>query len=292
MPLWDTFFKKGVFVIMKQRILTAVVGLGILLPILLLSGTFFFPVAVAVCCIIALVEMLRCMGLHRMWVISVPTYVVAAVVPFLFRLADTAEKQKLTALLVVSCMLYLMAVSVFSYGKVTFAQLGETFLACLYIIGGFNAIVFLRDLEGGKYIYLLVFIGAWVTDTFAYFSGVLFGKHKLIPKVSPKKTVEGSIGGTLFCILSFLLFGLILNKFFSFQADYLALCVSGLIVAIVSQVGDLCMSVIKRERGIKDYGNLFPGHGGMMDRFDSILAVASILAIICSVTNLVIPILS
>lgn len=277
---------------MKQRVLTALVGLGILIPILLLSGTFFFPVAVAVCCIIALSEMLRCMGLHRVWVLSVPTYALAAVVPFLFRLADVAQKQKLSALLIVSCVLYLMAVSVFCYGKITFAQLGESFLACMYIIGGFNAIVFLRDLEGGEYIYLLVFIGAWITDTFAYFTGVLFGKHKLIPHVSPKKTVEGSIGGTVFCILSFLLFGFILNQFFSFQADYLALCVSGLIVAVVSQVGDLCMSVIKRERGIKDYGNVFPGHGGMMDRFDSILAVASVLAIICSITNLVIPMLS
>ena len=229
---------------------------------------------------------------QRVWVVSVPTYVLAAVLPFLFRLADSSEKQKLSALLAVGCMLYLMAVSVFCYGKLTFAQLGEAFLACLYIIGGFNAIVFLRDLEGGEYIYLLVFIGAWITDTFAYFSGVLFGKHKLIPKVSPKKTVEGSIGGTVFCILSFLLFGWILNRFFSFHADYLALCVSGLIVAAVSQIGDLCMSVIKRERGIKDYGNVFPGHGGMMDRFDSILAVATVLAIICSLTNLVVPMLT
>ena len=276
---------------MKQRILTAVIGIAILLPILFLSGTWFFPVAVAVCCNIALFEMLRCLGLSRIWTISVPTYVLAWIVPFLIRLADQSESLRLTAMLSVCAVLYLMAVSVFHYGKVKFAQLGEALLACLYIIFGFNAIVVLRDLAGGEYIYLLVFIGAWITDTFAYFSGVLFGKHKLIPQVSPKKTVEGSIGGTVFCVLSFLLFGLILNKFFSFHADYLALGVSGLLVAIVSQIGDLCMSVIKRERGIKDYGNLFPGHGGMMDRFDSILAVASVLALICSLTNLVSPML-
>ena len=276
---------------MKQRILTALIGLAILLPILLLSGTWFFPVAVATCCIIALFEMLRCLGLARMWSVSIPTYVLAGGVPFLIRLADQGQSLRLTAMLSVCAVLYLMGVSVFSYGKVTFAQLGEALLACLYIIFGFNAIVVLRDLDGGKYIYLLVFIGAWITDTFAYFSGVLFGRHKLIPKVSPKKTVEGSIGGSVFCIISFVLFGVILNRFFSFHADYLALCISGLIVAIVSQIGDLCMSVIKRERGIKDYGNLFPGHGGMMDRFDSILAVASVLALICSLTNLVSPML-
>jgi len=226
--------------------------------------------------------------LHKTWTIAVPTYVLAAVIPFAVRAADRRASLCLLALICIGAMLYLMAISVFLHGKVNFAQLGEAFLACMYILIGFNAIVYLRDLQnGGQYIYLLVFVGAWVTDTFAYFSGRLFGKHKLIPHVSPKKTVEGSIGGTIFCILSFLLFGLILNRFCSFHVNYLALAVSGLLIAIVSQIGDLCMSVIKRERGIKDYGNVFPGHGGMMDRFDSILAVAATLAVICSLTNLV-----
>ena len=276
---------------MKQRVLTAVIGLAILLPILFLSGTWFFPVAVAVCCNLALFEMLRCLGLDRVWSVSLPTYVLAAVLPFLVRLADREASLMLAAMLAVCTVLYAMAVSVFNYGKITFARLGEALLACLYIVFGFNAIVFLRDLAGGEYIYLLVFMGAWITDTFAYFCGVLFGKHKLIPKVSPKKTVEGSVGGTVFCILSFLFFGWLLNRFCSFHADYLALGVSGLIAAIVSQIGDLCMSVIKRERGIKDYGNLFPGHGGMMDRFDSILAVAAVLAIICTMVNPLSPML-
>ena len=276
---------------MKKRVLTAVVGIAILLPILFLSGTWFFPVAVAVCCTIALSEMLRCLGLARVWTVSLPTYAVSVAVPFLIRLADRDDVLRLTAMLSVCAVLYLMGVSVFNHSKVTFAQLGEALLACLYIIFGFNSILYLRDLVGGEYVYLLVFIGAWVTDTFAYFCGVLFGKHKLIPQVSPKKTVEGSIGGTVFCILGFMLFGFILNKFFSFRADYLALAISGLISAVVSQIGDLCMSVVKRERGIKDYGNVFPGHGGMMDRFDSILAVASVLALICSLTNLVSPML-
>ena len=276
---------------MKKRILTAVIGIAILLPILFLSGTWFFPIAVAVCCCIALHEMLRCLGLSRVWALSLPTYALGAVVPFLIRYGDRHTSLALCAMLSVCAVLYLMGVSVFTHGKITFAQLAEALLACMYIIMGFNAIVYLRDMVGGEYVYLLVFIGAWVTDTFAYFSGVLFGKHKLIPQVSPKKTVEGSIGGTVFCILGFALFGVILNSFFSFHADYLALCISGLLVAVVSQIGDLCMSVIKRERGIKDYGNVFPGHGGMMDRFDSILAVASVLAIICSLTNLVSPML-
>ncbi|MBQ8214245.1 MAG: CDP-archaeol synthase [Clostridia bacterium] len=131
-------------------------------------------------------------------------------------------------------------------------------------------------------------MGAWVTDTFAYFCGMLFGrggKHKLIPDVSPKKTVEGSIGGTVFCILAMVIFGIIINSIADLRANYIVLIGAGLLASIVSQIGDLCMSVIKRTYGIKDYGKLFPGHGGVLDRFDSVLAVAIVLAALCSFFN-------
>ncbi len=275
---------------MKQRILTSIVALLVLLPILIFSGTWFFPIAIAVCCVIAVFEMLRCLGLHRMWAVSIPTYITAAVVPFALRLLnDRVDSQRLAALAVVGAVLYLMVVSVFGHDKVKFSQLGGALLSCLYIILGFNAILYLRDLPLGEYIYLLVFLGAWMTDTFAYFTGMLLGRHKLIPAVSPKKTIEGSIGGTVFCILTYVLFGFLMAYFGHVEVNYIALGVSGMVVAVVSQIGDLCMSVVKREQGIKDYGKLFPGHGGMMDRFDSILAVASVLAVICSLVTLISP---
>ena len=118
---------------------------------------------------------------------------------------------------------------------------------------------------------------------------MLVGKHKLIPEVSPKKTIEGSIGGTLFCALSFVAFGIIVDNFFGMNANLIFLAISGVIVSIVAQMGDLIMSLIKREYGIKDYGKLFPGHGGILDRFDSILSVSLMLAIICifaGITNI------
>jgi len=128
-----------------------------------------------------------------------------------------------------------------------------------------------------------------VTDTFAYFCGMLLGrggKHKLIPDVSPKKTWEGSIGGTVFCIGAMVLFGFVISKINAqVQVNYILLAVGGLFISIVSQIGDLCMSVIKRTYGIKDYGKIFPGHGGMLDRFDSVLAVSVILAVFCSFFN-------
>ena len=118
-----------------------------------------------------------------------------------------------------------------------------------------------------------------MTDTFAYFTGMLFGKRKLIPNVSPKKTVEGSVGGTLFCVAFFVAYGAVLNNFTPYHINLLLIACAGLVSALVSQIGDLSMSVIKRTYGIKDYGKLFPGHGGVLDRFDSILAVAIAMAI-------------
>ena len=123
-----------------------------------------------------------------------------------------------------------------------------------------------------------MFIGSWVSDTGAWFFGRLFGKHKLIPEVSPKKTVEGAVGGVLSAALAFVLYGFIIHRIdASLSPNYLILAVSGVICAIVSQFGDLIASLVKRHYGIKDYGNVFPGHGGVMDRFDSVLLVSPVL---------------
>ena len=109
---------------------------------------------------------------------------------------------------------------------------------------------------------------------------MLFGKHKLIPAVSPKKTVEGAIGGIVFCMVFFVIYGVIVNSFTQYDISLVVLAVAGFLSAIVSMIGDLSMSVIKRTYGIKDYGKIFPGHGGVLDRFDSILAVAIVLALV------------
>ncbi len=151
----------------------------------------------------------------------------------------------------------------------------------LYIFIGFNAILFIHDREpGGRYLYYICFLGAWITDIFAYFCGRAFGKHKLIPAVSPKKTVEGSIGGTLFCILATVVFGVVVEALVpEITANIAIFAVAGLLIAVVSQIGDLSMSVIKRNYGVKDYGFIFPGHGGVLDRFDSVIAVSALLMV-------------
>ena len=272
---------------MKTRIITAVVATLILLPVLIFADYPVLPIALSLVSLIAVFEMLRCIGLHRAWVISVPLYLLALALPICIRLLSRAELVKVAFAAIVCLLFYFFAILLFSHGKYKLADLSVCFMTVLYILIGFNAILYVHDhVYGGEYVYLIAFIGAWITDIFAYFCGMLFGrggKHKLIPDVSPKKTVEGSIGGIVFCILSMMLYGWIVSKIEpSLDANVAVFAVAGLLISIVSQIGDLCMSLIKRTYGIKDYGKLFPGHGGMLDRFDSVIAVSAVLLVITS----------
>ncbi len=275
---------------MKTRIITAIVAIAVLLPVLFFSATPILPVAMAICSLIAVYEMMSCIGLKKEYVLTIPLYLAALGLPFLVRCAgDLNTFRQVVTALALSVVLYFLAVLTFSHGKYKPSDVSLAFMTAFYILAGFHAIMVLRDYElGGKYVYLTVFICAWVTDTFAYFCGMLFGrggKHKLIPDVSPKKTVEGAIGGIVFCILSMVIYGLVINGMTDYHANYPVLIVGGLLASVISQVGDLCMSVIKRAYGIKDYGKLFPGHGGMLDRFDSVMAVSVVLAVFGSFFN-------
>ena len=268
---------------MLKRIITSIVAVCVLVPVLFLSGTPVLPAAVAVVTVIAVFEMLKCMGIHKKYAVALPLYVAAAFVPFVVRYVE--NRSTVASVCFVAAVLYLIVMFVsivWSHGKLHFADGMSMYILGIYIIAAMNSIIYVRDFgEGGKFIYLLIFMGAWITDIFAYFTGVFFGKHKLIEDVSPKKTIEGSIGGIFFCALSFVVFGLVVDGAFGRDANIVFLAVSGVIVSVVSQVGDLIMSVIKRHYGIKDYGKIFPGHGGVLDRFDSVLAVALGMCAIC-----------
>ena len=270
---------------MLTRIVTALVAIAVFLPVLWFSNTVVFAAVLALLSLVAVLEMLRCTGLFGKWALTVPSCAVAVALPLMsFWLSRSALEHCAVAALIVT-LVYTFAVMTFSRGKLTLTDASVALMSTSYIIVAFTAIGLLRyATEQGAYVYLICFIGAWVTDTFAYFTGRLLGKHKLIPDVSPKKTVEGSIGGIVVCIGSMVLYGFIVSRISqgTVTANYVMLGVSGLFVSIVSQVGDLLMSAIKRTYGVKDYGKLFPGHGGVLDRFDSTLAVAVILAAFCS----------
>lgn len=269
---------------MFKRILTGVIAFCfVLVPILFFADTVVLPIAVAVFSLIATYELLHCVGLHKnMWV-SIPLYLVSAALPFGIRMMTLITVFALPLSLCV-ILLYLLAAAVFSHGKADIQDVSTAFMLWLYTLLGFFGLIMVHDhIRGGEYLYLLAFLGAWVTDIFAYFTGMLLGRHKLIPDVSPKKTVEGAIGGVVFCTLSFVGFGLIYNHFWVADGEktipLAAMAIVGFLVSIVSQVGDLSLSLLKRKYGIKDFGKIFPGHGGVLDRFDSVLAVSIILTV-------------
>ena len=267
---------------MKQRIITAVLAFFVLLPVLIFSDTFIFPLGLAVCAVLSVWEMFACVGLKNAWLFTAPMYVLGAAFPFLIRyLPDRDLLAPIAICAAVVWTLYAFTVLIFSHGKYPLEEVFVASFSLFYIFIGFNAILFIHDCEpGGKYLYYICFLGAWITDIFAYFCGRAFGKHKLIPDVSPKKTVEGSIGGTVFCILVMVIFGFVVEKLVpEISANLLIFAVAGVLIAIVSQIGDLSMSVIKRKYGVKDYGFIFPGHGGVLDRFDSVIAVSALLMV-------------
>jgi len=267
---------------MKQRIITAVIAFFVLLPVLIFSDTFIFPLGLAVCAVLSVWEMFACVGLKNAWLFTAPMYVLGAAFPFLIRyLPDRDLLAPIAICAAVVWTLYAFTVLIFSHGKYPLEAVFVASFSLFYIFIGFNAILFIHDCEpGGKYLYYICFLGAWITDIFAYFCGRAFGKHKLIPDVSPKKTVEGSIGGTVFCILVMVIFGFVVEKLVpEISANLLIFAVAGVLIAVVSQIGDLSMSVIKRKYGVKDYGFIFPGHGGVLDRFDSVIAVSALLMV-------------
>lgn len=167
-----------------------------------------------------------------------------------------------------SAVLFIMLISILFNKEVELKDIGITLLGILYVP---FMLFHISYLEGTKYIWL-IFLIAFGTDTFAYFAGNLFGKNKLIPKVSPNKTIEGSIGGIIGSLIITIAFSYMFDI-----GDIWKVGIMSIITSVVSQFGDLVASKIKRTTGIKDYGKLIPGHGGILDRFDSIILTAPVI---------------
>lgn len=272
---------------MKTRVLTAIVAIMVLIPVLAFSNTIAFPIICGLFALISVFEITGCIGVRKNWFLSITSFLyvigISALVTIYFAKAKSNPcsifaMEKLTAIIFAATFAYIFLVCAFtmlSLGKIKFNKTAELITWIFYIVFGFMSIALLRRQgEMGAYLYGLVFIGAWMTDTGAYFVGVLFGKHKLIPEVSPKKTVEGAFGGILGCIVGFVLYAFIMQMVADLTVNYIALVLLAIVISVVSQFGDLIASYVKRESGIKDFGFIFPGHGGVLDRFDSIIAVA------------------
>ena len=249
-----------------KRLATAVVSILILIAVLFASK-IVLECAVGIVTVMCLYEIYKALGFTKRRVLLVLGFV-----PPVFLVLENIFNMPI---LLYIYMFLLFAALVFFHDEISFKDVSAVFFASLFVTLFLWHIVIVKTIEpGGSFLIWAVFIGACTTDTFAYITGSLIGTHKLTPKISPHKTIEGAIGGVLGCVISFLIYGLILSKCFGFTVSINALWILGVLCAVSAQIGDLSASVIKRECGIKDFGTLFPGHGGMLDRFDSIMFVA------------------
>ncbi len=253
---------------MKTRILTGLVLVPVLV-LVLLSNMYVITGAVALISVIGLYEFYKATGLKNHASLCDLGYI--AGIAAVFR-QYIPENWYMPVLYVFMLCLFLIMLR--NHKKVSVTEAGMIVFSVIYIPLFLSTLTGIYGLDNGIYYLWLVFIGAFATDTFAYFSGFFFGRHKLCPDISPKKTVEGSVGGSVCSVAIVLLYGLLLEKKFGIEINYIKLAVLGLLIAAISQIGDLTASIIKRKYGVKDYGTLFPGHGGILDRLDSIIAVA------------------
>lgn len=269
---------------MKTRTITALILTLICVPILLLSKYVVYPIFISLLSVVAIYEILNCLGLSKRFSLLIPATVFAAAMPVVTYYLGNEKIMNVAVICFIASfllMLYYFTLAVLARGELKFTAVAAAYVLTNYVVISFTSLTALRYVTEGAFTFVLVFIGAWSCDTFAYLFGSRFGKHKLIPEISPKKSVEGSIAGIISAMLVFLLYGFIISKATELSVNYITLLVSGLFVSVISQIGDLIASLVKRECGIKDYGKIFPGHGGVMDRFDSILAVSTPLLLIC-----------
>lgn len=241
---------------MKTRIISGVIGFFILLLIVILGGNIL-NVAILAISLIAVHEFHKAIRhIENINPVRTLNYL------FTIGLFLTNYSSRITVDFIIFLYVISMLVSSVLSKKHTLKDVAITLLGGLYIPFFFYHMYLLNE---SIYIWI-VFLSAFATDTFAYFSGVFFGKRKLCPTISPKKTIEGSIGGIIGCLIVIVLFSI----YFKLE-NIFGLAMLSIVLSVMSQIGDLTASNIKRTAQIKDYGDLMPGHGGILDRFDSIL---------------------
>lgn len=264
---------------LKTRVISAVVGLVLLIAVLYL-GSIPFGIAVSLIATIGLYEFYNsASNVKNINPIKIVGYL--SVIPLLILgIKDTGWLKVDTAILTgISAIIIIflsMAFIVFKNKNYNIIDICVTAFGIAYVPFLLSFVILIRNMEYGYCLIWLIFIGAWGTDTMAYTFGRLFGKRKIIPEISPKKTLAGTIGGIFGCMVLMLVFGVVLRSYCHLEISYMVLAILGLCCGLISQIGDWSASAIKRYVNIKDFGNLMPGHGGVLDRFDSILFVAPV----------------
>ena len=263
---------------MGKRIMVAVIFVPLIILMLFFAPSWVLPVVVSGLAMIALHEVLWSTGFVKNPKISGLAIVLAGLIPFWVFVGERMLPARVTLFLDV---VLLFAVAMKSHYTVTMEKMGGSFFLSIVIPYFLSTFIRIREMPDWRYYILLPFVVAWLSDAFALFAGMAFGKHKLAPELSPKKTVEGAVGGVAGSVAATLIYGFVMSACFGAAAvRYGLLILYALLGAVVAQFGDLAFSYIKRQYDIKDYGTIFPGHGGVLDRFDSVIFCAPLLEIL------------
>lgn len=258
---------------MKQRIITGVIAAALFIPFVIYGGVPF-AILMSIIAIIGFYELLKMKGIS---ITSVPGILgtlalLVLVVPNEWSVKVVEFLQFESALMIVYGIAALLLIYiVLVKNKMTFDEIGFILLGAFYVGLGFHYFIETRFI--GLEFVVFVLLVVWTTDSGAYFVGRKIGKNKLWPEISPKKTIEGFVGGIVIAVC----FAIAMQLLYPFASSWIQLIIVTIIASIVGQMGDLVESAIKRHYGVKDSGNILPGHGGILDRFDSLLFVVPLL---------------
>lgn len=273
---------------MVTRLITAAIGIAIALIVLFLHNTIVLPIAACIISVLALYEYLRVNNLLRYHLSSTAALAYAVLLPII-QVGSVARYRSMMIVAAICAVLY-------DYVRHQKRMTEKTFfsiMAGMFLIPPALAAAVTLDnsheIHGVAYL-VLALSGAWIADSGAYFIGSLFGKAKLCPAISPKKTVVGFIGGICANVLFFVVFcgcycSVMRGRDITMGVNWFAVIIIAAVCAVLGTLGDLAASTLKRQLGIKDYGDIMPGHGGILDRFDSVLLVLPFFTAFVQATN-------
>lgn len=278
---------------MRRRIVSGIF-VAVVICLIILSGIEIFDLACSLLAAIAIYEVYEAFRIKGFKPIYIAGYIACACI-FLgsidhWNRFEWGWLRRIITFVDIRLLLYLSLLVMFCFiifrtGKYTVADISVTILGAFYVCFLFWYLMMTRTLRAGQYAVWFIFLGSVVTDTFAFFIGRFFGKTKLIPEISPKKTVEGAVGGALACVIVFVLYGVLIFDKYAYPNPFWQYAIMGFACGIVAQIGDLAASSIKRYCGIKDFGKIIPGHGGILDRMDSAILISPLVYVMITVID-------
>ena len=254
-----------------KRITSSLLGFPFVLIVLLLGNKILVDIALAIIAMIAMNEYFNAVSKVAnpvKWIGYVSCLSIGIV-----HIVPPEMLNMVVTLAVPTILLILFAQVIATEMKTTFKDIAYTFIGIFYVVFFIMFLAFIDGMENGKILIWYALFAAWGTDVFAYFVGKHFGKHKF-SKVSPKKSIEGCIGGTVSAVIIMLIYTYVANNYWAMNYSYVFIAGAGVVLSLIGQIGDFAASSIKRFVDIKDYSNLIPGHGGMLDRIDSLIFLA------------------